>query len=184
VNAPIAVATFVDIDNLYSASTFGRILSEQLMSELAMRGYNVIEMRQSEVMQFSYREGELGLSRDVAMLRPEHQVSAIVVGTYAVSPVRVYINARIIDPKSSLVNSAGSVEMAKTKEISRLLRTRPYPMSLERLPVRQLGNRFVPEAQRETSWNGPRTNDTFIVPTPSQQHGSKQPENSTPDPIL
>lgn len=171
VNAPIAVATFVDIDNLYSASTFGRILSEQLMSELAMKGYNVIELRQSEVMQISYREGELGLSRDTALLKPEHNVSAIVVGTYAVSPVRVYVNARIIDPRSSTVNSAGSVEMAKTSEIARLLRSRPYPMSLERLPVRQLGNAFVPEAQQPASWNQPAPfprQDSFIVPTPNR----------------
>src|SRR5262245_19611390 len=48
---PIAVTTFVDIDNLYTTSTFGRLVAEQLMSELAMLGYNVIEVRQSEAMQ-------------------------------------------------------------------------------------------------------------------------------------
>lgn len=167
VNAPIAVATFVDIDNLYSASTFGRILSEQLMSELTMRGYNVIEMRQSEVMQFSYREGELGLSRDVGMLKPEHNVSAIVVGTYAVSPVRVYINARILDPKSSAVTSAGSVEMSKSDEIAKLLRSRAYPSTLERMPVRQLGYSFVPEAGRPAGWTPQPSypqQDSFVVP--------------------
>ena len=40
---PIGVTTFVNIDDLNNTSTFGRMYGEQLMSELAMRGYDVIE---------------------------------------------------------------------------------------------------------------------------------------------
>ncbi len=137
---PIAVATFVDIDNLYTSSTFGRLLGEQLMSELAMKGYNVIEMRQSEALQVMSDQGEFGLSRDVSTLRNSQNVSGLVVGTYTVSPLRVYINARLIDPNSSLVISAGSVEMAKTGEIDRLLRNNTLPATLERIPVRHLSS--------------------------------------------
>jgi len=43
---PIGVTTFVNIDDLYSSSTFGRMVGEQLMSELAMKGFDVIELRQ------------------------------------------------------------------------------------------------------------------------------------------
>lgn len=139
VNGPIAVTTFVDIDNLYETSTFGRLLAEQMMSELTMRGYNVIELRQAEAMQIMFDRGEFGLSRDMATLKKHQDVSAIVVGTYTASPVRVYLNTRLIDPSSSLVASVGSVEMARTPEISRLLRTNSFPPTLERIPVRHLG---------------------------------------------
>lgn len=139
VNGPIAVTTFVDIDNLYESSTFGRLLAEQMMSELTMRGYNVIELRQAEAMQIMFDRGEFGLSRDIATLKKHQDISALVVGTYTSSPERIYLNCRLIDPSTSLVASVGSVEMRRTPEISKLLRTNTFPPTLERIPVRHLG---------------------------------------------
>lgn len=136
--APIAITTFVDIDNLYQSSTFGRILAEQLISELSMRGYKVIEIRLSDAVQIMENEGELGLSRDIQALRGTQEISGLVVGTYASSPNRVYVNARIIDPRSSQIISVGSVEMAKSDEIAQLLRGNSFSTSLERIPVRHL----------------------------------------------
>jgi len=135
---PIAVTTFVEIDNLYQSSTFGRILAEQLISELSMRGYNVIEIRMSDAVQIIEDQGELGLSRENNVIRGNQDISGLVVGTYAVSPNRVYVNSRLIDPKSSGILSVGSVEMKKTDEIATLLRTNSFPTSLERIPVRHI----------------------------------------------
>lgn len=139
IRGPIAVATFVELDNLYGSSPFGRLLGEQLMSELAMKGYTVIELRKSDALQIITNEGELALSREMKTLKPVHDISGIVVGTYVESPVRIYVNARLIDPASSVVVSAGSVEMPKTQEIARLLRNSSVPQTLERIPVRHLG---------------------------------------------
>jgi len=152
-NSPIGVVTFVDIDNLNETSSFGRMVAEQLMSEMVMLGYNVIEMRKSEVIHIMAREGEFGLSRDLEVLRPYQDLSGIVVGTYVDSPERVYLNARVLDPRSGLIRSAGSVEMPKTKEIVRLIRTSTSPMPLERIPVRHLnyGDYPVPHYQRPRS---------------------------------
>jgi TolB-like protein len=137
-SAPLAVATFVDLDNLYNSSTFGRLLGEQLMSELAMKGYNVLEVRQSDALQIMMEQGEFGLSRDVKRMRPHQDVSGLIVGTYTASLDRIYVNARLIDPANALVLSAGSVEMRRTDEISRMLRTNSLPNSLERIPVKNL----------------------------------------------
>jgi TolB-like protein len=147
---PIAIATFVNVDDLYSTSTFGRMVSEQVMSELSMRGYDVIELRHSDALQFLASDGEFALSRDVGMVRKQRDLGGIVVGTYTVSPVRVYVNARLIDPSSSTVVSAGSVEMSKTKEIARMLRGGAFPATLERIPVKHLGQNTYPLA-----WNVP-----------------------------
>ncbi len=136
---PIAVATFVDIDNLYNSSTFGRVVAEQLMSELAMRGYSVIEVRQADALQIMPFEGEFALSHETKKLRKWQDLSGVVVGTYVDSPVRVYVNARLIDPATSMIVSAGSIEMAKTAEIARLIRRSQIPPSMERIPVRHLG---------------------------------------------
>ncbi len=144
ISGPIGVATFVDVDNLYSASTFGRIISEQIMTELAMRGYSVIELRKSDAIQIMALQGEFGLSRDVSRLRNHQDLAGLVVGTYASSPERVYVNARIIDPTSAAIVSAGSVEMAKDEEIDRLLRSNSMALSMERIPVRNLGYASFP----------------------------------------
>ncbi|RIL06508.1 MAG: hypothetical protein DCC75_10785, partial [Proteobacteria bacterium] len=83
--------------------------------------------------------GEFALSRDISVVRQARDLGGVVVGTYVASPVRVYINARLIDPSSSMVLSAGSAEMSKTDEIARMLRGGSTPGTLERIPVRHLG---------------------------------------------
>jgi len=143
-SGPIAITTFVDANNLYSSSAFGRLLSEQLISELAMDGYSVVELRHSEVMQVMLDHGEFGLSRDVSVLKNSRDISGLVVGTYIVSPDRVYINARLLDPNNSYILSAASVEIDRDDEVDRLLRTSQLPVTTERVPVRNLGISSAP----------------------------------------
>jgi TolB-like protein len=169
---PIGVTTFVNVDDLYSSSTFGRMVGEQLMSELAMKGFDVIELRHTDALQFLDRGGEFALSRDAGMVRPERNLAGVVVGTYVASPERVYVNARLIDPSTSVVLSAGSVEMSKTPELTKLLRGGSLPGSLERIPVRHLGNvtqQIDPTetsrrrwSQEEGGWDIPQ-----VAPVPS-----------------
>lgn len=141
---PIGVTTFVNLDDLYATSSFGRVYAEQVMSELSMRGYEVVELRHSDALQFLNSTGEFALSREIASVRRERDLGGLIVGTYVVSPVRVYVNARLIDPATSVVVSAGSVEMTKTKEIAKLVKGGAFSPSLERIPVRHLGNRQYP----------------------------------------
>lgn len=143
---PIGVTSFVNADDLYSTSSFGRMYAEQVMNELAMRGYDVIELRHADAVQFISNRGEFALSRDPSSVRRERELGGVVVGTYVVSPVRVYVNARLLDPSSSMVLSAGSVEMAKTDELSRMLRVGSVPTTLERIPVRHVGLSTFPMA--------------------------------------
>lgn len=177
---PIGVTTFVNIDDLYASSTFGRMVGEQLMSELAMKGFDVIELRHTDVLQFLDRGGEFALSRDAGAVRPERNLAGVVVGTYVTSPERVYVNARLIDPSTSVVLSAGSVEMSKTPELVKLLRGGSMPGSLERIPVRHLGHLAQPIdpsessrrrwTQEESGWDIPQ-----VAPLPSSPVASLPP---------
>lgn len=144
---PIGVATFVNVDDLYTTSTFGRVYAEQVMSELSMNGFDVVELRHADALQFLGANGEFALSRDVGMVRKARDLGGVVVGTYAVSPVRVYVNARLLDPSTSVVMAAGSVEMQKSRELARLLRGGTFPGSLERIPVKHLGLSTYPMQQ-------------------------------------
>lgn len=136
---PLGVTTFVNVDDLYSTSTFGRVLGEQLMTELAMKGFDVIELRHSDALQFINNEGEFALSREMGSVRRERKLGGVVVGTYVVSPDRVYLNARLLDPSTSMILSAASAEMPKTPEITKLARKGGFAGSLERIPVKHLG---------------------------------------------
>ncbi|MCO6432303.1 MAG: hypothetical protein J5J00_15725 [Deltaproteobacteria bacterium] len=136
---PIGVTTFVNLDDLYTTSSFGRMLSEQVMSELTMRGFDVIELRHADALQFLSAAGEFALSRDLGFVRRERELGGVVVGTYVASPLRVYVNARLLDPTSSRILTVGSVEMAKTNEIARLLRGGSIVATLERIPVKHIG---------------------------------------------
>lgn len=164
---PIGVTTFVNVDDLYNTSTFGRMYSEQLMSELVMKGFDVVEMRHSDALQFLNDAGEFALSRDVRNVKPVRDLSGVVVGTYVVSPERVYVNARLIDPSTSMVLSAGSVEMPKTVELAKLLRGGSLPQSLERIPVKHLGYAaypaYGPNPMQRNDWNAEE--DEWTAPT-------------------
>lgn len=141
---PIGVTTLVNLDDLYTTSTFGRMYAEQLISELTMKGYEVIELRASDALRFMNDGGEFGLSRDAGAVRDARNLGAILVGTYTVSPERVYVNVRLIDPKSSAVLSAGSVEMDKTREIGRMLKGGAFTTTMERIPVKHMGYSSYP----------------------------------------
>lgn len=136
---PIGITTFVNLDDLHATSSFGRMYSEQMMSELAMRGFDVVELRHADSLQLMASDGEFALSRDASSVRRSRDLGGVVVGTYVVSPERVYVNARLLDPATSVVLSAGSVEMSKTDELARLLRGGSLPGTLERIPVKHLG---------------------------------------------
>ncbi len=132
---PVGVTTFVDLDDMESTSSFGRVCSEQLLSELAMKGYEVVELRKGEALEFVQDKGEFMLSRSPALVKRTHSLGAILVGTYTSSEDRVYLNVRLIDPRSAMVLSAGSAEMERTDEISRMLRRGKGGAQLERIPV-------------------------------------------------
>jgi TolB-like protein len=167
---PIGVTTLVNLDDLYRSSTFGRLYAEQLMSELTMRGFEVVELRHSDAIQFLERDGEFALSRNSFSVRPMRELGGLVVGTYASSQDRVYVNVRLIEPSTSRIVSAGSVEMSKTTELARLLKRGGGGGSsgtgtLERIPIRRLGYTMYPHFSDDSVDPLERGDDKGLPPT-------------------
>ena len=96
-------------------------MAEQLISELAMKGYTIVEIRRADSLQIMEGEGEFALSRQLSKLQQQYTLGGIVVGTYAVTSQRVLLNVRILDPKTSKILSVASAEINNTKEIKELL---------------------------------------------------------------
>lgn len=105
----IAVTTFVDLNHLYRAATFGRYIGEQLITELSMLGYNVVELRVAPEIVADLRVGEMALTREMNRLLPNGKVDAIVAGTYTKTGDTALVTGRMILPKSGKVVGVGDM---------------------------------------------------------------------------
>ena len=106
----IAVTTFVNVDHMYRSATFGRYMTERMITELSSMGFNVVEFRMTGDVFTDMRIGELALSREMSRILPDHKVDAVVVGTYAKAvDENILVNARMVDGKTQNVISAGSM---------------------------------------------------------------------------
>ena len=105
----VTVSTFVNLNNLYRTSSFGRFISEQMISELQAAGMEIIDVRKTPAIMIS-KGGEYGLSRDMDELSFVHAAQAMVVGTYTFVEDRIFINARLLrNDDSRVLASASSV---------------------------------------------------------------------------
>ena len=92
----IAIATFVDVDNFYRATSFGRYITEQLISEFRSLGFDVIEVRLSPELFVDIRIGELGLTREMSQLMMNKKADALVVGTYNRAGDNISVSSRLV----------------------------------------------------------------------------------------
>ncbi|QDQ28611.1 hypothetical protein FNU76_20895 [Chitinimonas arctica] len=106
VDQPVIVATFVNIDQLTTTSTFGRMLAEQVASRLLYHRYPIIELKLRGSVFVREGRGELLLSREVKDISQAHNVQAVVVGTYAVTQDKIFLNLKVVRPLDNRVLAA------------------------------------------------------------------------------
>ncbi len=124
----VTVSTFVNLNNLYATSAFGRYLSEQLVTELQQQGLEVVEVRKTPGIMISKGHGEYGLSRDMDELSFAQDAQAMVVGTYTVAEGEIMINARLLRNGDNMVLSSASLVLPVTNLTARLLADEGVPV--------------------------------------------------------
>jgi TolB-like protein len=108
----LLVATFVNVNNLEQSSTFGRIISEQIASRFAQKGYRIIEMKLRQTAVFVEEgKGEFLLSRDLRAISKEHNCPAVIVGTYAEGFRTLYVSARVVRTSDGVVIASSDYGM-------------------------------------------------------------------------
>ena len=117
----LILTTLVDLDNLYNTSAFGRAITESLSTCLFRQGFQVTEVRKTPGLFIQQKKGELALSRNAARVAPEQDATAIITGTYSLTPATVIINIRMIAADSSTVLSVAGLEIDRNKNINSLL---------------------------------------------------------------
>lgn len=105
----LVVCTFVDINNLYKTSSFGRYVAGQLMNELQRYSFPVIDMRKNLSVVVQERRGEFGLSRNPEELPSSHEAGAMLTGTYLVGEREIIVNASIVDNRRGELLSSATV---------------------------------------------------------------------------
>jgi TolB-like protein len=103
---PLLTATFVNINSLENSSGLGRMIAEQVSSRFAQEGFTVIEMKLRGNIFVKENAGEFVLSRSISDISQDHDVAAVIAGTYAVGRQSIYVNARLIRAADSLVLAA------------------------------------------------------------------------------
>ncbi|MCB5190412.1 hypothetical protein LG198_06710 [Methylobacillus arboreus] len=100
---PMIIATLVNIDELSSSSTFGRLASEQISSRFSQAGYSMIEMKFRDYVYMKQDQGELLLTREIKDVAKNHNAQAVIAGTYALSSDAVFVNLKVIQPSTNVV---------------------------------------------------------------------------------
>lgn len=94
---PILATSFVNLDNLKSSSTLGRLLGEYIASRFSQHGYQVIELRlQKDCLLVQEGNGELALSRDKGKIGTSYDAQAIIIGTYSLADDLLFVSTRIV----------------------------------------------------------------------------------------
>ena len=124
----LMVTTFVNLNILYSTSSLGRYISEQLISELQVAGINVIDVRKTPALMISEGHGEYGLSRNMDELSFVQPIQAMVVGTYTVAEGKIFINARVLRNSDSMVLSTAHLTFDVDPVMARLLADEGMPV--------------------------------------------------------
>lgn len=106
----VILTSIVDLNELDTTSTFGRLLSESMFNELHVRNFFVTDFRGQEAVTVN-EDGEFHISRDVEKLKDTIQaVEYILVGTYVkFENESLLINTRILDSISGMVISSARV---------------------------------------------------------------------------
>jgi TolB-like protein len=124
-DAPLIVATFVDIDRLTETSTLGRILAEQVAARFTQKGYSLIELKLRGSVFVQEGRGELMLSREVKDLSLAHDVQAVIVGTYAISADKLFLNLKVVRPLDNRVLSAHDIALDLDETTRTMLMSEP-----------------------------------------------------------
>lgn len=114
----ILFTSLVNLNDMSKSSKFGRLFSESLMTQMKLRGYNIVEYRGDAIVTKS-KAGEFKLNRGRAVTLKDKEY-LILVGTYSKMAKDVVVNIRIVHSWDNLLEAATSVyiPLASSKEKS------------------------------------------------------------------
>ena len=110
--ATIAITSFVCLDNFETSYKVGNILSENLIHEMQVRGYSIIDFKTMENIKVGAK-GDFLFTRDLTKLRKTLNIDYALTGTYSQYQNGIVVNARIIDLKTHIILSSAQIFLSQ-----------------------------------------------------------------------
>ena len=125
----VLVATFTDINDLNASSPFGRMSAELIASRLSQHGMRILDvkLRKEDIFiqpsEATDHPGEFMLSRKLQEgISSQHDVSAVVVGTYSSSRFgqTTHVNVRVLKADDGAFLAAHNYSLENSEILSLL----------------------------------------------------------------
>lgn len=120
-DAPVLVATIVNINDLRRTAPLGRTLSEQYTTALVQRGFNVKEVKLRGDLFVQEGTGELLLSRELKDIARAHNATYVLVGTYSVAASLTHVNLKIVRTEDARIIRAHDYVLPNDRDVRQLL---------------------------------------------------------------
>lgn len=120
-DAPVLVATIVNINDLRRTAPLGRTLSEQYTTALVQSGFNVKEVKLRGDLFVQEGTGELLLSRELRNIAKAHSASYVLVGTYSVAATLTHINLKMVRTEDARIVRAHDYALPNDRDVRQLL---------------------------------------------------------------
>ena len=127
--APLLVATVVNVNDLQRSSTLGRALSEMYASALAQQGFNVKELKLRGNVYVKEGAGELLLSREIRDIASQHSAGLVLVGTYSQAAHYTYISLKLVRTADGRIMRSDDYALPNDRDVQRLLMPVPQPVA-------------------------------------------------------
>jgi len=108
----IAITSFVPLNDFSNTSKVGNILTENLIHELQVRGFTVVDFKTMDSINIK-NDGDYIFSRDTDKLRKEYNINLVLSGTCTHYKRGAVVNARIINMEDHSVVSSAQVWIPK-----------------------------------------------------------------------
>ena len=108
----IAITSFVCLDNFKATSRLSNILSENLIHEMQVRGFKIIDFKTMQNIKIDSK-GDFLFSREVSKLRTSLNIDYALTGTYVEYKSGLVVNARIINLKNHIIVSSAQIFIPK-----------------------------------------------------------------------
>ncbi|MEZ8826801.1 FlgO family outer membrane protein [Vibrio amylolyticus] len=99
---PIAVTSFVDLQNMDATNWLGNSVSEGFIHQFQRRGFKVVDFKTTGAIQVT-QQGDFAFSRDWKDLAQEQEIQYILTGTMLRQEGGVLVNARVVGMQSRVV---------------------------------------------------------------------------------
>ena len=117
---PTIITSFADLNNLGDTTHFGRLVGENLMHELQIKGWSVTDVRLTRDLIIN-TAGEFSLSRDIKRLRETMPAANVVTGTYSSTSDGVLLNVRVLDLNTGQVVGSAQTRFVKDAFLSSMI---------------------------------------------------------------